>query len=228
MANVDFNSPYYPYECVHTGYNHYDGADDIPMRIAKYLLDLPDAAGYVPQDDNSRPRVRLMKYLYYDGARPLSQPLPTPEEKLSLLYDPDHPELNTDEEKEKHPLGYRILPQVYNMPADFRAKTTLKFYVGRELPYSPYVSEIGLEFVIGANYMQDGNMRTDALSRLWAMENALKGALHGVNIGGIGVVSYDRRNHMDNGSNFTHDDGTAVFRRVNMSFAWGESGSREI
>ena len=60
---TDFSSPYYPYEKVNEGYNSFDGAELIPYQILSYLMDMEDANGYVPVDDNARPRVRLMKYL---------------------------------------------------------------------------------------------------------------------------------------------------------------------
>ena len=82
----DFNSPFYPYKKVYPGYIGGRGIEDVPNLIARYLMDLPDANGYVPADDNNRPRVRLMKYLYYDGAHPLDEELPSPQEKLSLLW----------------------------------------------------------------------------------------------------------------------------------------------
>ena len=71
-CEVGFESPYYPYEKVQTGFNTLRGAEEIPAKILRYLLDLPDWKGYQPVDDNSRPRVRLAKYLYYDDANPLS------------------------------------------------------------------------------------------------------------------------------------------------------------
>lgn len=223
VCSAEFDSPYYPYKKDAAGYNSYRGADDIPLRIRDYLLDLPDAKGYAPQDNNDFPRVRLMKYLCYDGADPLSKPLPSPEIKRSLVFDANKPAVNTDEEKRKHPLGYRIFPMQYWLPADFKANTLLKFYMGRELPYSPHVSQISIVFEIVVNYMQENNLRTDAVSRLWAMENALKGALHGVNIGGIGVLTYDRRENMDAGSHPFKDEGTNIGREVCFSLTWAES-----
>ena len=96
MPKVPFNSDTYPYERVQPGYNRMEGAEEIPLKIIRYLLDLPDSAGYIPVDDNSRPRVRLAKYLWYEGVNPLNNPLPTPAQKLSLLFDGENPEVNTD------------------------------------------------------------------------------------------------------------------------------------
>ena len=127
-------SPYYPYEKVQTGYLTMQGTEEIPYQIIQYLLDLPDATGYAPTDDNTRPRVRLAKYLWYDGPRPLSNPLPTAQEKLSLLFDGDNPVLNTDEQKADHPKGYRLYPQKYWGYSQLDAQTTLKCYMGRTIP----------------------------------------------------------------------------------------------
>lgn len=218
----DFNSPFYPYKKVYPGYNGGRGIEDVPNNVVRYLMDLPDANGYYPADDNDRPRVRLMKYLWYDGANPLEQELPSPQEKMSMLYDGSNPVVNTDDEIEKHPKGFRIYPQAFWMPADFRAGTLLKVYMGRILPYSPYNWDVGICFELVVNYMQDNNLKTSALSRLWAMEQALIESLHGVNMMGIGAFDFNRSIHMDSGSHPFHDEGTNIGRQVNFSFRWAE------
>lgn len=220
---VSFDSPYYPYEKTGSGFLRFAGAEYIPYKIVNYLMDLPDANGYQPVNDNERPRVRLMKYLWYDEDKPLQQPLPTPEQKLSMLYDGSNPAVNTDEEKAKHPHGYRIFPQAFWLPAEFDARTQFKCYVGQILPYDDYSAEIGITFELVVNYMQDSNLKTNALSRLYAMETALIGALNGVNITGVGCFCFNRRNHMANGSHSFHDDGTNVGRQIGMSLTWAES-----
>ena len=90
---VSVNADSYPYERVQSGYTRLRGTEEIPIKILKYLMDLP-LPGYMPKDDNDHARVRLMKYLWYDGANPLANPLPTPQEKLSMLFDGDNPVLN--------------------------------------------------------------------------------------------------------------------------------------
>lgn len=224
---VSFDSPYYPYEKTGAGYLTFAGAEYIPYKIVNYLMDLPDANGYQPVNDNSRPRVRLMKYLWYDGAQPLQQNMPTPTQKLSMLYDGENPAVNTDEEKEKHPKGYRIFPQTFWLPAEYDARTQLKCYIGQILPYDDYSAEIGITFELVVNYMQDNNLRTNALSRLYAMETALVGALNGVTITGVGCMSFNRRLHMANGSHSFHDDGTNVGRIIGMSLTWAESETEQ-
>lgn len=225
---VAFDSPYYPYEKVAPGVLTFDGAEFIPKKIVDYLLDLPDAYGYEPVDDNKRPRVKLAKLLWYDGAKPLEQTLPTPEQKLSMLFSGDNPAVNTDEEKAKHPQGYRIFPQQTWLPAEYDARTQLKVYIGQVLPYDDYVTEIGVVFEIVVNYMQDGNLRTNAYSRCYEIECALLGALNGVNVTGIGKLAFNRRIHMANGSHPFHDDGTNVCRMVAMSLTWAESGTEPV
>ena len=220
---ADFNSPFYPYEKVYPGYLTGEGMELIPYKLITYLMDLPDAYGYMPVDDNSRPRVRLMKYLWHDGEKPLEQSLPTPEQKISLLYKGSNPVLNTDEEKTAHPKGYRIYPQQFWVPADYRAATLIKCYMGRNLPYSPVRWEIGVVFEIVVNFQQNNNMRTTAMDRLTAMEQSLIHSLHGVNITGVGAMNFNRVEHMDDGSHYFRDDGTNIGRRVNFSVTWEES-----
>ena len=225
MANPSFNSDTYPYDRVLPGANRLEGAEEIPMKILRYLLDLPDAAGYVPVDDNDRPRVRLAKYLWYEGAKPLAQSLPTPQQKLSLLFDGDEPDINRDEQKAKHPKGYRIFPQVYWSQSELDAKVVLKCYIGRMISPTPYLTRIGLTFEILVNANLENTTRTEAYSRAFAIEQAIISALHGVNIAGIGMVNLARAAHIDNASSPLHDNGTHVGRILYMSIDWMESGN---
>lgn len=218
----DFSNPWYPYARPNPGALRYVGISKIPKIIINYLLDLPDAYGYVPIDDNSRPRVQLAKLLWYEGPRPLDQPLPTPEQKKSMLWRGDESVLNTDEQKAAHPKGYRIFGQSFWLPAEFTAGPFLKVYMGRNLPYSEFETELGFTLEIGVNYAQDNNMRTDAYSRIVLMEEALLNALHRVEIAGVGGVNFNRRAHMDDGSHPWHDDGTNVGRTIGISINWQE------
>ena len=225
MARPSFDSDTYPYERVNPGANRFAGAEEIPLKIIRYLLDLPDAYGYQPVDDNDRPRVQLAKYLWYDGAKPLTNPLPTPQQKLSMLFDGDEPDANTDDQKAKHPKGYRIFPQVYWSQSELDAKVVLKCYIGRELPISDSHTKIGLVFEILVNANQESTTRTNAYSRAYAIETAIKAALNGVNIAGVGAIRYARPAHIDNASSPLHDNGTHVGRILYMSIDWMESGN---
>lgn len=224
MPKVPFESDTYPYERVMSGYNRMDGAEEIPMKIVRYLLDLPDSDGYSPVDDNSRPRVRIAKYLWHEGENPLGKPLPTPQEKLSLLFDGENPELNTDEQKLKHPKGYRVFPQIYWGPTELTAQVILKCYMARTVPNTDFDARLGIYFQILVNSNLETTTRTDAYSRAYAIETDIISALHGVNITGVGTVMWSRRNHIDDGSSPLHDNGTHVGRQLHMSLQWMDGG----
>lgn len=222
-SNVSFDSAFYPYEKVMTGYNSMRGSEQIPLKLITYLLDLPDKYGYIPKDDNGRARVRFIKYVWYDGANPLGEALPTAEEKMSLLFDGNRPDINTDERKAKHPKGYRLFPQVYWGQAELDAATSVKCYLGRNIPNSPFSNEIGVYFEILCNADQEGNTKTNAYSRSYDIEQAIVESLHGVNIAGVGVCDFSRYVHTDNGSKPLWDDGYHVGRSLHMSIHWMES-----
>ena len=103
--NPAFHSPIYPYERVQTGFLTFRGAEEIPHKLLTYLMDLPLPDGYEPVDDNTRPRVRLMKYLWHDGAKPLGERLPSAKEKQSLLFDGNEPVVDSSTQRRKHPKG---------------------------------------------------------------------------------------------------------------------------
>lgn len=221
---TDYNSPYYPYEKVQTGFSTMAGSEDLTHKILLYLLDLPDKSGYTPQDDNTRPRVRFIKYVWYDGARPLAQKLPTPEQKMSILFNGDEPVLNTNEQKRKHPKGYRLYWQIFWGQMQTEAKTVVKCYVGRSIPLSPYKTQLGVTFEILCNVNQETTTRTDAYARAYDIEQCIIEALHGVNLTGVGVMDFSRTAHADNGSRPINDrSGTIVGRELHMSVLWAES-----
>lgn len=222
MGRPSFDSDTYPYERVLPGVTRFEGAEEIPMKIIRYLLDLPDRHGYEPVDDNSRPRVRLAKYLWHEGRNPLGQPLPTPQEKLSLLFDGEEPDINTEEQKRKHPKGYRLFPQIYWGPAELEAKVVLKCYMGRMYSPSEYRAVVGVAFEILVNSNLESTTRTDAYERAYAIECCLISALHGVDIAGVGTMNLGRPAHIDNSSSPLHDNGTHVGRLLYMSLDWAE------
>lgn len=219
---VSVNSDSYPFERISPGFNRLRGTEEIPIKILKYLMDLP-LPGYTPVDDNDRARVRLMKYLWYDGARPLANPMPTPTEKLSMLFDGDNPVLNTQEEKARHPKGYRIYPQRVWGQSDTAADTILKLYMGRTIAKDDFHTVLGLQFEILVNVNMENTTRTDAYSRAYNIEQCIIEALHGVNITGIGVINFNRYAHTDDGSKSAFDYGNHVLRMPHMSVEWCDS-----
>ena len=225
---TDFSNPFYPYIKVERGANGFIGAEEIPYKILMYLMDLPDRNGYEPIDDNTRPRVRLAKYIWYDGGNPLGEPLPTPSQKLSMLFDGDNPVLDTETLKAQHPQGYRLYAQTYWGQSQTQAQTTIKCHIGRVIPLSPFKAMIGLTFEIACNVNIEANTRLTAYARSYAIEQCILESLSGVNITGIGTVSFSRVDHGDNGSRPIWDSGTNVGRELKMSMCWMESTEPSI
>lgn len=221
-TKVPFSSPWYPYERIEA-FNTMRGYEDIPLQLLTYLLDLPDAYGYEPTDDNARPRVRLAKLLWHDGANPLSEPLPTPAQKRSLLFDAEMPVLNTDEEKAAHPKGYRLYAQNTIGQSQLKAKSCVFCYPGRVIAVSPFEERIAIVFEIWTNVNLETNTRTLHYNRAESIEQAILEALHGVNICGTGPLSYSRAFHGDCGSVSIWDDQTNVGRRLTLAVPWKES-----
>lgn len=224
---VDFSSPYYPYEKVFSGANSLRGAEKIPDTIIRYLLDLPDANGYEPVDDNSRPRVRLIKYIYYDEPNPLGKPLPTPEQKLSLLYSGLNPDINTDEDKVNHPKSYRIFGQQYELQSPTDAKTMLRCFMAREIARSGNKTILGLNFETIVDYALDNTIRTDVYSRMYAIHQCLVEALNGVNIAGIGTVAYSKQIHGDAGYTLYHTEGNYLYGDTFFGIDWQETTTED-
>ncbi len=221
-------NPFYPYQKVITGANTLKGAELIPYKLLMYLLDLPDAYGHIPFEDNTNPRARLMRYLWNDGARPLDGPLPTPEEKRSMLFDPDRPDINTDEDKRLHPKGYRLFMQRVIGQSGIEAKTLIKCYITKLSEPRKFHTTIGIAFEVWTNVNLEANTRSVSFDRTFAMEQCLHDALDGVNIGGVGTVSFARADHSYNGSEEIWTDASNLGRLVNFSVQWAEGGGEKI
>lgn len=223
-----FESQFYPFEKVYTGFNTFSGAEKIPLKILTFLLDLPDGNGYEPTDRNDRARVRLAKYLWYDGGNPLSNALPTPQQKLSMLFDGNEPVLNADELKEKHPQGYRLFPQEYWGQAQLTAKTVLKCYLGKIIPANETKAVIGLDFEVWCNVNHQNTTKTAAYERAYNIEQCVVEALNGVDIGGVGCVRFSRAMHYECGSRPIRDEGTNVGRAFTLALEWQEDTHNKI
>lgn len=222
MDRFDFDNPYYPYSKPNVGFNTLKGAEEIPYKVIMYLLDLPDKNGYEPVDDNERPRVRLAKYLWYDEPNPLSLPLPTPKEKLSMLYDGRNAMISTQEDKKLHPKGYRIQSVNYTEAGELEARVLLKCYMGRVICRSDFKTDLGITFEIVLNYALDNVMKTSVYSRMYAIFQCLVEALHGVNIAGIGPIYFNKTIHGDAGYTTYHTEGTQTYATVDMAIEWQE------
>lgn len=223
MPRVDFSSPTYPYERVINA-NQLKGAEKIPYKLLVYLMDLPDANGYTPPDDNDYPRCRLKKYLWHDGANPLAKPMPTAQEVRSLLFDPDEPDINDDEQKKRHPKGYRLFPQRMVAQSNLDAKSMIKIYPGRVLDESEFRTIIGIQIEIWTSYALVSNTRTTAFDRTFDIEQCLRESLAGVNIDGVGTLHASRQFGSYNGSEILYaDSGTFVGRMLYFNVLWSDS-----
>ena len=61
-AQPSTDSPYYPYTKVVAG-NTMEGAEEIPYRLMKYLMDLP-SRGYSPPSHENFPKTKIQKPPY--------------------------------------------------------------------------------------------------------------------------------------------------------------------
>lgn len=148
---------------------------------------------------------------------PLDEPLPTPEQKLSLVFDP----LRQTDPPDKAKL-YRVFPQAYIAQTEYVGKTILRVYMGQTVARSVYRCELSVVFECLTNVVYEGAAGI-ALSRTFAMECALMEALNGVNINGVGTLYFDRTQHPGCGSWQIDDRGTNVGRRLVLGLTWGAS-----
>ena len=153
-----------------------------------------------PFTDNRCPRTRISKYLYNDAQRPLDQPIPTVQQKLSLFFDPEKP---ADAPSDK---GYRIFPQIAITEAQENAQTRLYAFMGFVDATNDFTSDISLCFRILCNTSYDTNTKDSALSRSWAIAQAIVEALSGVNIDGVGTFYFNRRKNAECAIRYITDD----------------------
>lgn len=209
--NVDVKSPYWPYVKVQESYYDLSDSVSLPRKIADYLIDAPQG-DYIPPDDNAFPRCRLWKYLYHDGPRPLEQPLPTINEKMSVVFNPDDPQ-NPPTEK-----GYRLIPQIFTRQSQEKAQTRINVYMGRTVPMNEEMRiALAVTFRIWTHYTYELNTRSDEYSRAFAIEQCLIEALHGVNMDGIGTFFFSKMVHPDCGSGVMYDGETNVGRELTIA-----------
>lgn len=223
----DFTSPTYPYTRVISS-NQLKGAELIPYKILNYLIDMPDANGYVPTDSNDYPRTRLKKYLWHDDANPLSKPMPTAAQVRSLLFNADEPDINTDEQKAKHPKGYRLFAQRVVGQSLLDAKTLIKVYPGRILDDTDFRTVIGMQMEIWCNVNLVTNTRTTSYDRTFDIEQCVREALAGVDIDGVGTVRFSRQGGSYNGSEILYTESSEVGRMLYFSVSWAEGGDEKI
>lgn len=207
---------YSPYQKVYDFFGMSD-LDIVPAKLRDYLLCLPSKECPSPILTNENPRVRLVKYLYYDCPNPLDQRMPSVEERKSIIYDPFNPTNPTEKR-------YRVFTQMAVNQAELEGSTILRIVMGKTIPYTPFSASIGVEFVILSNYTLESNTRTTALSRTYSIELCILEALNGVNIDGVGAFMFSRGVHPDCGSRMIYDEKMNIGRAMTMAFE-GKGGS---
>ena len=193
-----FENWYEPYNRL-VGYVTLPNADKLLQKVLYYLIDMPTPT-HQPFTDNRCPRTRISKYLYNDGQRPLDQPIPTVQQKLSLFFDPEKP---ADVPSDK---GYRIFPQIAITEAQENAQTRLYAFMGFVDATNDFQSDISICFRILCNTSYDTNTKDSALSRSWGIVQAIVEALSGVNIEGVGTFYFNRRKNAECAVRYITDD----------------------
>ena len=222
MDCVNKDSQWYPYQKVQTNNFNFEQYAMFPRLICDYLIDAPKG-DYQPKDDNKYARCRLWKYLYHDGAKPLSQKLPTIKEKLSVIFNPEKPD-NPPTKK-----GYRIIPQSHIMQAQTEAQTRIYVYLGRAIAQQDDNTFcVSVIFDILTHYQYEINTKSDEYSRSGAIVAALVEALNGVNITGIGTFSMAKRVHPDCGTRPIRDNDQNVGVELIMGLEMATTTTRDL
>ena len=220
LNKPDVTSPYYPYYKVQDAYIDLSDTVDLPRKICDYLIDAPKG-DYKPKDDNSYPRCRLWKYLFYDTAKPLEKKLPTIKEKMSVVFNSSSPE------KPPTDKGYRLIPQYYVKQSQEKAQSRIYVYLGRTVPTDNYRMAIAVKFLILTNYTYEANTKTDNYSRCLGIEQAIIEALHDVNMSGIGTFSMSKRLHPECGSVVMTDGKENVGRELTIALEFATTAKND-
>lgn len=202
---------YSPYQKVYDFWGQ-SNLDEVPAKLRDYLLLLPTKDFPQMIETNENPRARLLKYLYYDTPNPLQNDVPTVQQRLSMVFDPQKPDTPPGEK------GYRVFSQTIVNQTQLAGQTTMRIMMGRTMPTGPYSVMVGVTFWLMSNYALDANTKDMALLRTYSMELAIIEALNGVNIDGVGSFMFDRRSHSDCGSYGFSDEQQNVGRALTMCF----------
>lgn len=218
-VQINTNSPYFPYCRVHSAFCDLKDTVYLPRLICDYLIDAPQN-GYTPQDNNEFPRCRFWKYLYYDGEKPLENALPTIQEKMGVVFNPD---------KASSPptaKGYRLIPQMFISQSQEEAQTRVYVYLGRTVPNNdPSKINISVIFRIFTHYSYETNTHTDEYSRAFAVEQALLEAFNGLNMAGIGTFYFSKSVHPDCGSHAMFDGSTNIGRELTIALEYATTAA---
>lgn len=179
-------SPYYPYRKVVEA-DTLAGMEQIPYKLCRYLMDLPDGKGYVPPTSNKFPRARLKKLLYWDCALPLEKPLPTPQQMRQLFFDPENPDKPPDPDR-----GYRLFPQNTVQQSLANSKSLVRVYLGDASTFErtgQFITRQTVMFDVVVNTGIESNTGMTASSRAYDILQCIIESIAGVNFGGIGPLT---------------------------------------
>lgn len=216
------SNPYYPYNKIED-YATLPNADGLLKKIVDYLLDLP-SAGYTPPDNNDFPRCRINKLLYHDGTQSLNETLPTPQQKMALVFDPNHPDVAPTDK------GYRIFPMIYPIQAQAMGQTTIKIFMGWAKATGTFRIDQSVAFEVLTNTAYEGNAGGNSLTRTYEICTNIIRAFNGVNIDGVGTFYFDRRQHSECGLEPIADKSQNVGYRLvlGLSYYGSEKDDRTI
>lgn len=178
-------SPYYPFFKAMPSADM-KGAEELPYKLTRYLMDLP-LAGYTPPSSNEYPRARLKKLIFHDGRLPLEEPLPTAEQIKAIMFDPTAPDAPSDVAR-----GYRVFSQELVGQSQNKAQSTLRISLAgtqRITMRNTFVYRQSILYTVAVHYGLEANMGTVGNSRAWAIVQAILEATEGVNFGGIGTLN---------------------------------------
>jgi len=182
----ELTSPYYPYRKVVEA-DTLAGLEQIPYKLCRYLMDLPDGNGYVPPESNKYPRARLKKLLYWDTPLPLKQPLPTPQQMRQLFFDPENPDRPPDPDR-----GYRLFPQNTVQQSIANSKSLVRVYLGDASSWErsgQFITRQTVMFDVVVNVGIESNTGMTASSRAYDILQCIIESIAGVNFGGIGPLA---------------------------------------
>lgn len=181
-------------------FNDLPRAENLCNDIITYLLDLP-RADYTPADEGARADIARM--LWYDTADALDRsvnPLPTAEQKKSLIYNPKDPTPDI----QKRPKGYRLFLQPRIGETQTEQKTELRVFMGETYPTSDYRAIQAIEFQILCGMSLD--VMQGGISRSYNMLLSIIRALNGVDIGGgSNTIHFNRNFYHFSGSEYFND-----------------------
>lgn len=212
---------HYPYKKVVEA-NTLKGVEFIPRKLVDYFLYMNGNASL--PDDNSNARCRFLKYLFNDNnnTRPLSSPLPSVEERINAVYNPQAPIKNGNEGDQ-----YHFFPQMYTAQAQLIANTIMRVYMGYIRPIDNMSAACSIVFELMTSVYYD-QLEEEGMSRTYAMLQCVMEALNGVNIGGVGTVYFQSSLNTTCEAYPIGDRGTNVGYRLVMCCNYTGEGSENV